>query len=276
MSVRTVTDSACSLPSGAGVLVVPLRVGIDGQVVDESDLTADQLVVALRTGRTVTTSQPAAESFESAYARLADEGASAIVSIHLSGHLSSTCGTARVAASRSRVPVIVVDSGSAGLGLGFAVRAGVDAAGSGAAAVDVVAAVEDSLWRTEVLFYVDTLEFLRRGGRIGSAAALLGSALSVKPILRLDAGKIVAAEKVRTAARGLARLAELAVAAGGGDADYGVQQVGATERAAELSARLGELDPGAGPVMHGEIGAAIGAHVGPGTLAVTVRRRRAS
>lgn len=276
MPVAIVTDSGCSLPPGVDAVVVPLRVRMGGVDHAETDLTADQFVTALRSGVALATSQPAPQAFATAYAKAVADGASAIVSIHLSEALSGTCASARTGARDSAVPVQVLDSASAGFGLGFAVRAAVDAAGSGAAAVDVVAAVEDSLRRTEVLFYVDTLEFLRRGGRIGSAAALLGSALSVKPILRLDAGKIVAAEKVRTAARGLARLAELAVAAGGGDAEYGVQHVGATERAAELAARLGELDPAAGPVVLGEVGAAIGAHVGPGTLAVTVRRRRAS
>jgi DegV family protein with EDD domain len=228
------------------------------------------LVAALRAGIALTTSQPVPQAFLAAYTGLAADGADEIVSIHLSAALSGTHAAACSAARDSPLPVHVVDSASAGFGLGFAVRSALAAAASGAGGADVVAAAERSLHGTEVLFYVDTLEFLRRGGRIGSAAALLGSALSIKPILRLEDGRIVAEDRVRTAARGLARLAELAT--GAGPAEFGVQHFGAAERAAELAARLRELRPDVGTVVVGEVGAAIGAHVGPGTLAVTAHR----
>jgi DegV family protein with EDD domain len=274
--VAIVTDSACCLPGGATVgaapIVVPLRVNLDGVDHAETDLTGDQLVARLRAGVALTTSQPTPQAFGDAYERAAAQGAAEVVSIHLSAALSGTHAAAAAAARDVEVRVHVVDSASAGFGLGFAVRSGLAAATAGADGAAVVGAVETSLRCSEVLFYVDTLEYLRRGGRIGTAAAWAGSALAIKPILRLEAGRIVAAEKVRTAARGLTRLAELAIAAaGGGPVEFGVQHIGAPERAAELAGRLRER-PGVGAVHVGEVGAAIGAHVGPGTLAVTVHR----
>jgi DegV family protein with EDD domain len=279
--VAVVTDSACCLPGDvtgdvtgdAGPVVVPLRVHVDGADHAETDLTGDQLVEKLRSGVALSTSQPAPQAFGAAYERAAAGGADEIVSIQLSAALSGTHAAACAAARDSRIHVHVVDSASAGFGLGFAVRSALAAAASGGDGAAVVAAAQEALRCTEVLFYVDTLEFLRRGGRIGSVAAWAGSTLAIKPILRLEAGRIVAAEKVRTAARGLARLGELALgAAGEGPAEFGVQHLGAPGRAADLAARLRESRPAATAVWVGEVGAAIGAHVGPGTLAVTVRR----
>jgi DegV family protein with EDD domain len=275
--VAIVTDSACCLPGGlmwaSRLIVVPLRVHLDGVDHAETDLTGDQLVAKLRAGVALTTSQPTPQAFVAAYERAAAQGAAEVVSIHLSAALSGTHATACAAAREAELRVHVVDSASAGFGLGFAVRAGLAVAEAGAGGAAVVAAVGESLRCSEVLFYVDTLEYLRRGGRIGSAAAWAGSALAIKPILRLEAGRIVAAEKVRTAARGLARLAEMAgAAAGDGPVEFGVQHVGAAQRAGEVAGRLRELRPDAEAIAVGEVGAAIGVHVGPGTLAVTVRR----
>jgi len=275
--VAVVTDSAGSLPDDEterdGVHVVPLRVSIDGHEYAETELSGDQLVSALRAGATVSTSQPSPEAFAAAYRAAAAAGAAEIVSIHLSAALSGTCAAARIAAAGSVVPVTVVDSECVGAGLGFAVRAASAAARTGADGVGAVAAAEESLRSTEVFFYVDTLEYLRRGGRIGAAASLLGSVLAIKPILRLQEGQIVVAEKVRTAARGLARLAELAVTCcAAGSAELGVQHLGAADPALDLVAVLRERVPATPSVALGEIGAAIGAHVGPGTVAVTVRR----
>jgi DegV family protein with EDD domain len=278
--VAVVTDSSCCLPGDptglpglSGPVVVPLRVHVDGTDHAEIDLTGDQLVERLRAGVPLSTSQPVAQAFLAAYERAAAGGAEEIVSIQLSAALSGTYASACAAARDSRVRVHVVDSASAGFGLGFAVRSGIATAASGGDGAAVVAAAQETLRCTEVLFYVDTLEYLRRGGRIGAAAAWAGSALAIKPILRLEAGRIVAAEKVRTAARGLARLAELALAAAGsGPAEFGVQHLGAAGRAADLATRLRESRPAGTAVWVGEVGAAIGAHVGPGTLAVTVRR----
>ncbi len=165
----------------------------------------------------------------------------------------------------------VVDSRSTGLGLGFCALA---AAGAG----DLTGAVEAARAasaRTTTLFYVDTLEYLRRGGRIGAASALLGTALSVKPILHMVDGEIVVRDKVRTASRALTRLEDLAVEAAAGDeVDIGVHHLAAPERAQALGARLRErLGDRLRACYETEIGAAVGAHVGPGLVSVVVHNR---
>jgi DegV family protein with EDD domain len=128
--------------------------------------------------------------------------------------------------------------------------------------------------RTTTLFYVDTLEFLRRGGRIGAASALLGTALSVKPILHMAGGEIVVRDKVRTASRALARLVDLAVDAAGDCAvDVAVHHLAAPERAADLADRLAQRLGGRLRDQYlTEIGAVVGAHVGPGMTSIVVHR----
>ena len=132
----------------------------------------------------------------------------------------------------------------------------------------------DTAERTTTLFYVDTLEYLRRGGRIGAAQALLGTALSVKPILHVHDGRIEPLEKVRTASKGVARLEALAVAAAGdGPVDIAVHHLAAPYRAAALTDRLRSRLPRLGDLHSSEVGAVVGAHVGPGVLGVVVVRR---
>src|SRR5690606_21021825 len=132
------------------------------------------------------------------YERAAAEGATQIVSIHLSGELSGTFESAQLAAREASVPVIAVDSRQVGIGTGFAVLAAADARDAGGDAEAVAEAARSRAASTTSLFYVDTLEYLRRGGRIGAAAALLGSALAVKPILRVEDGRVGPFERVRT------------------------------------------------------------------------------
>jgi DegV family protein with EDD domain len=137
----------------------------------------------------------------------------------------------------------------------------------------VYAAAVGTAERTTTLFYVDTLEHLRRGGRIGAAQALLGTALSVKPILHVREGRIVPLEKVRTVSKGIARLEALAVAAAGdGPADVAVHHLAAAERAALLAERLRSRLPQVRQFYASEVGAVVGAHVGPGVLGVVVVR----
>jgi len=275
VSLGIVTDSACALSTketaDLGVAVVPLRVAVGGQEFSESDLTPDRLVAALRAGTVVSTSQPAPTALRAAYDDLAARGATEIVSVHLSEALSGTCSAARTAAADHRVPVHVVDSASIGLGLGFAVRAvaAALAADDEMDSRDATAAVHACVAATSVLFYVDTLEHLRRGGRIGATQAVLGSALSIKPILGIEAGRIEAVDKVRTAARALDRLVDLTLDRVPVPAVLAVQHLGAADRAAALAATLRERT--GVEVEAAELGAAVGAHVGPGTLAVVAR-----
>jgi DegV family protein with EDD domain len=221
------------------------------------------------------TSRPAPEQFARTYRRLLDDGADGVVSVHLSAGLSGTVEAARLAAVDLGGRVEVVDSRSTGMGLGFPAIAAATAAEEGADLAGVRDAALAAVARTTMWFYVDTLEFLRRGGRINAAEALLGTALSVKPIMHMPDGAIVLREKVRTASRGIARLVDLAVEAAGDDeVDLGVHHLAAPQRAealrAALTARLGER---VHDTYVSEAGAVVAAHAGPGLACVVVHRR---
>jgi len=278
-----VTDSTASLPAelaqAHGIRVVPLQVVIGAKVLDEGPdgATPEVVAQALRDFVPVSTSRPAPALFADLYRSLEAEGVEEIVSIHLSGEMSGTFESAQLAALEVDLPVHVVDSGQVGIATGFAALTAADVLEAGGTAQQ---AAEAALARGEAatsLFYVDTLEYLRRGGRIGAAAAIFGSALSVKPLLEIAGGKVVPRERVRTASRALARLAELAVeAAGDRPVDVCVSHLANADRAGELAATLTErLADGlqGREVMCGELGAVLGAHVGPGMVAVCVAPR---
>jgi len=283
MSVALVTDSTASLApevaSRCCVTVVPLQVVIGSESYDEGvgGATPEMLAEALRAWTPVSTSRPNPDEMLAVYERLADEGATAIVSIHLSADLSGTFESAQLAAKRAPVPVVTVDSRQVGMGTGFAVLAAVEARDGGADPAAIAAAAQERAAATTSLFYVDTLEYLRRGGRVGAVGALLGSALAVKPILKVEDGRIGPFERVRTSGKALGRLEELAVeAAGDAEVDVAVAHLASPDRAATLAERLGtRLATGLGgrEVLVGEIGAVLGAHVGPGMVAVSVARR---
>ena len=284
MTVALVTDSTASLTpevaSARSITVVPLQVVIGAESFDEGvegGVTPELLAEALQAWTPVSTSRPNPDQMLEVYERLAAEGASEIVSIHLSADLSGTFESAQLAARRAPVPVHAVDSRQVGMGAGFAVLAAADARDTGADGAQMATAARERAAATTSLFYVDTLEYLRRGGRMGAAAALLGSALAVKPILKVDDGRIGPFERVRTSGKALGRLEELAVEAAGSDeVEVAVAHLASPDRAATLAERLGaRLADGLGPrsVVVGEIGAVLGAHVGPGMVAVSVARR---
>ena len=286
MSTALVTDSTAYLPSalldGLDIRVVPLHVVVGGRTHSEGvDIDPAAVAAALRAFTPVTTSRPTPAAFIDAYEAAAAAGADSVVSVHLSEAMSSTIGSAHLAASESPIPVTVIDSRGLGMAMGFAVLAGARLAAGGASAREVADAVRATCAGASVMFYVDTLEYLRRGGRIGKAGAMLGSALAIKPILGLRDGQIVPLERVRTSSRAIARLEELAVDAaqaagtagtGGarGGVDVAVHHLDSPERAERLAERLrARLGPGTEVVVV-ELGAVVGAHVGPGTLAVAV------
>jgi DegV family protein with EDD domain len=274
-AVAVVTDSTAYLPAGLaerhGLTVVPLRIAVGGATRDEGDISAAEAAQALKEWRPITTSRPAPERFAQVYETAASSGAGHIVSVHLSAALSGTVEAARLAARDAPVPVTVIDSGTIGMGLGFAALAAAATAMSGGTAESAASAAVRRAELTRSLIYVDTLEHLRRGGRIGAAATLLGSALMVKPLLDIADGRIAPLEKVRTSSRALARLEELAVAeAGDRRVDLGVQHLFASTRAETLATRLRERIPHVEDVYVGEVGPVIGAHVGPGMLGVVV------
>lgn len=275
-SVAVVTDSTAYLGAEAtgrwGITVVPVRVVMGGHEIDDvTPFDAGLLAHALEGRSPVATSRPAPDRFADAYARAAAAGATEIVSIHLSGALSGTVDSARLAAREAPVPVEVVDSESIAMALGFAVLAAARAARAGAPAAEVAAVARRRAGLSDTFFYVDTLEYLRRGGRIGRVANLVGSALSIKPLLRLAGGEISVLEKVRTASRAIARLEDLAVeAAGDRPVEVAVQHLMAAERAEALTKGLTTRLPRLVRMWVVEIGPVLGAHAGPGMLGVTV------
>ncbi|GLX06344.1 DegV family protein [Microbispora sp. NBRC 16548] len=274
--VAVVTDSTAYLGAEAtgrwNITVVPVQVILgDREIDDVTPFDAGLLAHALKGRSPIVTSRPAPERFADAYRRAAANGAAAIVSVHLSGALSGTADSARLAAREAPVPVEVVDSGSIAMGLGFAVLAAARAAVAGAAAAEVADVARRRAAAASTFFYVETLDYLRHGGRIGRVTNLLGSALSIKPLLRMADGEIGVLEKVRTGSRALARLEDLAVeAAGDRPVDVAVQHLMAAERAEALTKGLTARLPRLVRMWVAEVGPVLGAHVGPGMLGVTV------
>lgn len=279
--VAVVTDSTASLPAVLAaehqVRVVPLQVGIDGETFHEGvDLDASGLVDALDRRAAVTTSQPSVGAFGEAYRAAASAGARRIVSVHLSGELSGTVHTAALAARSSPVPVDVVDSRTVATGLGFAVLAAARVAAAGGDASEVSQAAMRVATSSRALFVVDSLDHLRRGGRLSATAAALGTALGLRPVLGLRDGHIEVVQKVRSRRAGADRLVSTAVdaaasaAATGTTVELAMHYLGddsvVRRCVEEITGRTGLS------VLVTPVSAVLGAHVGPGLLALVVAR----
>ncbi|GAA3811903.1 DegV family protein [Sphaerisporangium flaviroseum] len=279
-AVAVVTDSTAYLDpeetERLGIIVIPLQVVIGGRTLDDvAQIDAEGVATALREWSPVSTSRPAPQRFADAYELAAARGATSVVSVHLSGAMSGTVESARIAAEDALIPVTIVDSRSLAMGLGFPVLAAAEAARSGGDRTEVAQAARACADASQSFFYVDTLEHLRRGGRIGAAANLLGSALAIKPLLHITQGTIAPLEKVRTANRAIARLEDLAVrAAGDGPVDVAVHHLMASGRAGLLADHLSKRIPNVARLLIVEVGAVVGVHVGPGMLGVTVTPAR--
>jgi DegV family protein with EDD domain len=278
--VAIVTDSTADLPpeilSELGIRVVPLRVSLGPRTaVDGVDVTPREVTEALRAKVVVTTSRPTPGEFATAYGECLAAGATRVVSVHLAAALSGTWESATLAAQDFPHGVVrVVDSRSTAMALGFAVMAAAHKAAEGADAAQVQGAATDTVDRTRTFFYVDSLEYLRRGGRIGTAAALLATSLSVKPLLQMVEGRIVALEKVRTSSKAIARLVQLTVsAAGDGPVDLAVHHLDAAVRAEAVADQLRAAVPKIGELYVSELGSVVGAHLGPGVIGTVVVRR---
>ncbi|MCL3818234.1 DegV family protein [Aeromicrobium wangtongii] len=278
--IAVVTDSTSSLsPNDAlreDITVVPLQVIIGADVFTEGhDVTADMIAEALAGFVPVSTSRPTPDDFLAVYERLAAEGAEAIVSVHLSARMSGTLDSAVLASKQCSIPVTCIDSTQVGIATGFAAGRAAQARDAGEDAVGVAEAARQAGESSTALLYVDTLEYLRRGGRVGAAAALIGSALAVKPLLTISDGLVVPLERVRTKAKALARLEALAVEQATScenGFDIGVQHLASLPTANAVAGRLAAtLDRES--IAVDEVGAAIGAHVGPGMIAVTITPR---
>ncbi|CAN5207814.1 MAG: DegV family protein [Nocardioides sp.] len=281
MGVGIVTDSTSMLPASVaaehGIVVVPMSIAIGDEQFSEFEIDSAALIAALGGKPAVSTSRPAPAALATAYAELAASGCTEIVSLHLSGTMSGTVESAQLAARDADVPVTVVDSRGVGACVGYAALAAAKAVAAGATAAQVATAAMDQADGAKTFIYVDTLEHLRRGGRVGPVGALVGSALAVKPLLEILDGRVVARERVRTRSRALTRLRETAVdLAQGRQVQICVSHLANREIADDIAAGLAEelaveLDGRA--VDRWDLGAVLGAHVGPGTIAVCVAPR---
>ncbi len=275
--VAVVTDSTCDLPhdltESLGIRVVPLSVSFGAEsyiagVTLDTDAFYRRLAVA---SRLPTTSQPAPAWFEEAYADARDDGCDAVVSLHCSAALSGTVALARDRARRAPLPVEVVDTRLVGGALGLAAIAAHRVAATGGSVAEVVAAAESVSRSQTSLIVVDTLDHLRRGGRLTGAQAAVGTALKVKPLLHLtDDGRVEVRERTRTWSRALARVAELVTeAAAGRPVDVVVVDARARERAEQLWAQL-DAHVTIRERLATVIGPIVGTHVGPGAVGVAV------
>ncbi|WP_462417268.1 DegV family protein [Kytococcus sp. Marseille-QA3725] len=300
--VALVTDSTAelALDGGAGdeataVGVVPLHVVVDGTSHREGeDLDAGELVTALESRAAVSTASPGPADFERVWREALDAGAEHVVSVHLSGRMSGAVEVARGAAESTGLPVTVLDSRSVSGGLAAPVLAGARVAAAGGDVEEVVRVVEATADRTQARFVVESLDRLRRGGRIGAAQAFLGTALAVKPLLQVARdGTVDGWQKVRTlraARQALLAWGQEAAAAqsdavvdsltedefaeGRGVAvDVSVHHLGREDVAREMAEGLEAVldDPVDVRVSH--LGATVGAHTGVGTVAIVVTPR---
>ncbi|NJC22429.1 DegV family protein with EDD domain [Arthrobacter pigmenti] len=277
-TTAVVTDSAAALPNewvtgdgpAVGVTIVPMPVIISGRHYGEgSDNLIEPLSVALAEGADVRTSRPAPGQFQSVYRRLEAEGAGEIVSIHLSGKLSGTVDAARWAARSVSIPVHVVDSATVAMAQGAGVASACLALRNGADAQEAAKLAAETCSRTRLLFYVPSLDQLRRGGRIGPAAGMIGTLLSVKPILTVKDGAIEPLERIRTAARAKQRLDELVVAELRDRPEGSIAAFHYFGNRAQAEAAAARILGDAEPVLT-RLPAVLAAHTGLGVLAVAV------
>jgi DegV family protein with EDD domain len=280
-SIAVVTDSTAYLPPDVrerlGIPVIPLNVLWGEEVLkDGVDIDPPTFYRRLQTAKVMpTTSQPSAGEFVEFFRRVAKEkGTDTIVGAYISSQLSGTVASAE--AAKKLLPELrieIIDSRSTSMGLGFQVMAAAEAARAGASVEEVVAAAERVRERLYILFMVDTLEFLHRGGRIGGGKRFLGTALQIKPILGLD-GAIEGIEQVRTKKKALVRMLELMRERAGNSPVFRAAVVHANvpEDAQALAEEVkAQLKPE--EVYVAEVSPVIGTHTGPGTLGICIVTR---
>jgi DegV family protein with EDD domain len=274
MSVGIVTDSTCYLPAEViaelGIEVVPLQVISNGIAFNEvGGITVDEVAVALRSGKSVTTSRPNPEVFVEAFEKLHRAGHESIVSVHLSSELSGTYDSAVLASRKVDFPVDVVDSRGIAMMLGFAVQAGAKLANSGGSHAEVLDLIQRKCAGASIIFYVDSLEFLEKGGRITAMQAKMGASMNLKPLLHMINGKVEQQELVRSSEKSIARMIEIIAAAARIKSEIAIHHVEAFESASLVAQELKDIT-GVEAISISSAGAVVGTHVGPGALAVVV------
>lgn len=274
MSVGIVTDSTCYLPEQTiaelGIEVVPLQVISNGVAFNEvGGISVDEVATALRSGKSVTTSRPNPEVFVAAFEKLHNAGHESIVSVHLSSELSGTYESAVLASRKVDFKVDVVDSRGIAMMFGFAVQAGAKLANLGGSHADVLDLVQRKCAGASIIFYVDSLEFLEKGGRITAMQAKMGASMNLKPLLHMINGKVEQQELVRSSEKSIARMIEIVVAAARIKSEIAIHHVEALDAANNVAQQLKDLT-GIATISVTSAGAVVGTHVGPGALAVVV------
>ena len=272
-SVHIVTDSSCDLPdnliSEMNIKIVPLKIRFgDTEFVDRVELTTDQFWEKCQASDELpSTAAPSPGAFVEEFQNAANEGATGVVAIILSGELSATIEAAQQAAQlvKDEIEVRVIDSRTVTLGLGSVVMGAASAANSGANIEEVAAIASDSVNRTQVHAALDTLENLRKGGRIGAAGSLLGSMLSIKPLIEARNGVVEPAGKQRTRGKALSYLVGVVEQ----NADQ-IEQIFVTHAACDdVDSFLEQVRSVVSvEVLVGEVGPVVGAHAGIGTIGV--------
>ena len=272
-SVHIVTDSSCDLPdnliSEMNIKIVPLKIRFgDTEFVDRVELTTDQFWEKCQASDELpSTAAPSPGAFVEEFQNAANEGATGVVAIILSGELSATIEAAQQAAQlvKDEIEVRVIDSRTVTLGLGSVVMGAASAANSGANIEEVAAIASDSVNRTQVHAALDTLENLRKGGRIGAAGSLLGSMLSIKPLIEVRNGVVEPAGKQRTRGKALSYLVGVVEQ----NADQ-IEQIFVTHAACDDVESFVEQVKSvvSVDVLVGEVGPVVGAHAGIGTIGV--------
>jgi len=276
MPVKIVTDSGADLPDQLakelGVTVVPLYVRFGEEVYrDRVSISADEFYERLTHDPVhPSTTQPGPQDFLEAYQKLSAE-ADGIVSIHISGKLSGTCNSALMAKDmlETGCPVEVVDSEQLTMSLGLIVIAAAEMAKAGENMGKIVEWVKQAIPKTSLLFLLDTLEYLKRGGRIGKAKALLGSILSVKPVLTIKDGELVPVGQARNRARGMDRLFEYVKNAGNIE-DMAIVYNTTPDEAQALAERIGSVFDRE-KIRIARVGPGLGVHGGPGAMILSIR-----
>ncbi len=275
MPVRVVTDSACDLPveiiERYRIHVVPLYIHVGRQgYLDGIDMKHDEFYNQLPNFPELpTTAVPSIDRFRVAYNTLADEDASEVMSIHVSSALSGVVDVAQLAAGETTtVPVHVIDSRQLSIGCGFLVETAAKMAAEGCPISEIQSALEDQILRTHVFAALDTLDYLKRSGRMNKYLANFATLLQIKPILTMYNGK-PGTERVRTHERAVRRLVEMLAAVGSIERFAIIHTHASPERIAELNrAAASLLHPG--EILTAEITPVIGAHIGPGTVGFAV------
>jgi fatty acid kinase fatty acid binding subunit len=273
MSVVVVSDSSARLPDELrqkwAIRQVPLHVLIDG--IDLRDGVDDVPGDIHDHGQATTAAATPAELGDAYRAALADSGGDGVVAVHLSAALSGTVGAAETTAADIGSAVRIVDSKSTAMNTGFVALAAARAAASGADLDAVARAAAESVSRNHGFIVVHQLDNLRRSGRIGGAGAWLGTKLSLKPLLRIDDGKLVLAQRVRTASKAVAAMIDrVCEVVGEHSAAIAVHHVANPDGAADVVAALAERLPACEPAFASDLGPALALHVGAGALAVCV------